>query len=78
MWVWAFASRKAALRPFSEPGGCINFMDADVLGQITGKYSANYARLAVVKDSGNLFPDNQNIKQAVGAPMLSTFHDDSG
>ncbi|TFB48147.1 hypothetical protein [Cryobacterium tagatosivorans] len=72
------ASRQAALRPFSEPGGCINFMDADVLGRITGKHGANCARLAVVMASGYLFHVNQNIKQADGPPMLSSFQDDSG
>jgi len=76
--VWALASRQAALRPFSEPGGCINFMDADVLGRMIGKYIANYARLVIVMASGYLFHVNQNIKQAVGPPTLSTFHDDSG
>lgn len=67
-----------ALRPFSEPGGYINFMDADDLGRITENYSANYARLASVKaqyDPSNLFHINQNIAPA-GAPMLSTFHED--
>ena len=76
-WVRDFWT---ALRPFSEPGGYINFMDADDLGRITDNYSANYARLATVKakyDPGNLFHINQNIKPA-GVPMLSTFHDNAG
>jgi len=67
-----------ALRPFSEPGGYINFMDADDLGRITDNYSANYSRLAELKakyDPGNLFHLNQNIKPAVG-PTLSTYHRD--
>lgn len=51
---------------------------ADVLGRITGKHSANCARLAVVMASGHLFHVNQNIKQADGPPMLSSFQDDSG
>jgi len=74
-WVRDFWT---ALRPFSEPGGYINFMDADDLGRITENYSANYAQLASVKaqyDPSNLFHINQNIAPA-GAPMLSTFHED--
>ncbi|WP_241983514.1 BBE domain-containing protein [Cryobacterium tagatosivorans] len=74
-WVRDFWT---ALRPFSEPGGYINFMDADDLGRITDNYSANYSRLAELKakyDPGNLFHINQNIKPAHG-PTLSTYHYD--
>ena len=68
-----------ALRPFSEPGGYINFMDADDLGRSTDNYSANYARLVELKakyDPGNLFHINQNIRPVVAGPTLSTYHFD--
>lgn len=74
-WVRDFWT---ALRPFSEPGGYINFMDADDLGRITDNYSANYARLVELKakyDPGNLFHINQNIRPVAG-PTLSTYHFD--
>ena len=63
-WVRDFST---ALQPHSEPGGYINFMDADDQGRIANNYGANYARLATVKamyDPENLFHVNQNIKPA--------------
>lgn len=57
----------AALRPFSEPGGYINFMDSDDQGRIADNYRGNYTRLAQIKakyDPDNLFHLNQNIKPA--------------
>jgi FAD/FMN-containing dehydrogenase len=63
-WVRDFWT---ALRPFSEPGGYINFMDADDQDRITDNYRANYARLASIKtiyDPDNIFHINQNIKPA--------------
>lgn len=54
-----------ALHPYAEPGGYINFMDADDQNRITDNYGANYSRLAAVKakyDPDNFFHINQNIK----------------
>jgi FAD/FMN-containing dehydrogenase len=58
----------AALHEYSEPGGYINFQDADDQSRIEDNYAANYARLAQVKakyDPENFFHVNQNIKPAV-------------
>jgi FAD/FMN-containing dehydrogenase len=54
----------AALQPYSDPGGYINFMDADDQSRVGTNYGANYAKLQAVKktwDPGNLFHVNQNI-----------------
>ncbi|MGO4385655.1 FAD-binding oxidoreductase [Specibacter sp. RAF43] len=61
-WVRDYWS---ALHPFAEPGGYINFMDADDQGRIRDNYQGNYARLAGVKaayDPDNVFHLNQNIR----------------
>jgi FAD/FMN-containing dehydrogenase len=53
-----------ALRPYSEPGGYINFMQDDDYGKIRDNYRQNYDRLVQVKrkyDPDNLFHINQNI-----------------
>ncbi len=63
-WVRSYA---AALRPYSSPGGYINFMDGDDQGRISENYGVNYERLVAIKgkyDPGNLFHVNQNIKPA--------------
>ncbi|MDQ4501926.1 FAD-binding oxidoreductase [Sinomonas sp. ASV322] len=55
----------SALHEYSEPGGYINFQDADDRSRIEDNYAANYARLAQVKakyDPDNFFHINQNIK----------------
>jgi UDP-N-acetylenolpyruvoylglucosamine reductase len=60
----------AALHEYSEPGGYINFQDADDQSRIEVNYAANYARLAEAKakyDPDNFFHVNQNIKPAVTA-----------
>ena len=60
-----------ALHPFAEPGGYINFMDADDQGRIAQNYGPNYERLAAVKavyDPDNVFHVNPNISPRVGAP----------
>lgn len=57
-----------ALHQYAEPGGYINFMDADDQSRIADNYQANYARLAEVKakhDPANFFHVNQNIAPAV-------------
>jgi FAD/FMN-containing dehydrogenase len=57
----------ADLHQYSEPGGYINFQDADDQSRIQDNYGANYARLARIKatyDPDNLFHINQNIKPA--------------
>jgi FAD/FMN-containing dehydrogenase len=64
-----------ALHPFAEPGGYINFMDADDQGRIAQNYGPNYERLAEVKavyDPDNVFRVNQNISPRVGAPSAGT------
>jgi FAD/FMN-containing dehydrogenase len=61
----------AALHEYSEPGGYINFQDADDQTRIEDNYAANYARLAEIKakyDPDNFFHVNQNIKPAAAAP----------
>jgi FAD/FMN-containing dehydrogenase len=53
-----------ALKPYSEPGGYINFMQDDDYGKIRDNYRENYDRLVQVKrtyDPHNLFHENQNI-----------------
>ncbi len=54
-------------RPYSEPGGYINFMDDDDGSRIKDNYKGNYDRLATIKrtyDPDNLFHLNQNIPPA--------------
>jgi FAD/FMN-containing dehydrogenase len=63
-WVRDYA---AALRPYSAPGGYINFMDGDDLPRVAENYGENYKRLREVKakyDPQNLFHVNQNIAPA--------------
>ena len=63
-WVRDYA---AALRPYSAPGGYINFMDGDDLPRVAENYGPNYQRLREVKakyDPQNLFHVNQNIAPA--------------
>jgi hypothetical protein len=60
-WAREYAE---ALRPYSAPGGYINFMDGDDLPRVAENYGANYRRLTEVKakyDPQNLFHVNQNI-----------------
>ncbi|WP_426995944.1 FAD-binding oxidoreductase [Pseudarthrobacter sp. N5] len=66
-WVRNYWS---ALHEYSEPGGYINFQDADDQSRIEDNYAANYARLAQVKakyDPDNFFHVNQNIKPSAVA-----------
>jgi FAD/FMN-containing dehydrogenase len=61
-WVRDFY---AALAPYSEEGGYVNFMGADDQARIRANYAGNYGRLVEVKrkyDPDNLFRLNQNIK----------------
>jgi FAD/FMN-containing dehydrogenase len=54
----------AAIAPYSEPGGYINFAAGDDQGRVADNFGSNYARLREVKrvyDPGNLFHLNQNI-----------------
>lgn len=63
-WVRDFA---AALRPYSAPGGYINFMDGDDQPGVAASYGPNYKRLREIKakyDPQNLFHVNQNITPA--------------
>ncbi|XAS65106.1 FAD-binding oxidoreductase [Micrococcaceae bacterium Sec5.8] len=63
-WVRDYA---AALQPYSETAGYINFMDGDDQGRVAENYGPNYARLREVKatyDPQNLFHVNQNIVPA--------------
>ncbi|MET3809695.1 hypothetical protein ABIB14_000790 [Arthrobacter sp. UYEF3] len=63
-WTREYAQ---ALRPFSAPGGYINFMDGDDLPRVAENYGPNYQRLGEVKakyDPQNLFHVNQNIVPA--------------
>ncbi len=56
-----------AIEPYSEPGGYINFMDADDGARIRDNYRGHYDTLAEIKrsyDPGNLFRLNQNIQPA--------------
>lgn len=60
----------AALHPFAEPGGYINFMDADDQHRVQDNYRGNFDRLAAVKtkyDPDNVFHLNQNIVPATPA-----------
>ena len=53
-----------ALRPYSDPGGYINFMSGDDQDRAPDNFGANYQRLREIKakyDPGNLFRMNQNI-----------------
>lgn len=55
----------AALRPYSEEGGHVNFMSEPDQGRVDVNYGENYARLVQIKsryDPGNLFQMNQNIQ----------------
>jgi FAD/FMN-containing dehydrogenase len=55
----------AAIAPYSEEGGYINFMAADDQSRIRANYRGNYDRLAAIKrtyDPDNLFHLNQNIE----------------
>jgi FAD/FMN-containing dehydrogenase len=55
----------AAIQPFSEEGGYINFMAGDDQDRVKVNYGPNYDRLVEVKrryDPDNLFHVNQNIK----------------
>ncbi|MEA5453370.1 FAD-dependent oxidoreductase [Sinomonas sp. JGH33] len=66
-WVRSYWS---ALHDYAEPGGYINFQDADDQSRIEDNYAANYARLSQVKakyDPENFFHINQNIKPAAAA-----------
>jgi FAD/FMN-containing dehydrogenase len=61
-WVRDFY---AALAPYSEEGGYVNFMGSDDQERIRANYAGNYDRLVEVKrkyDPDNLFRLNQNIK----------------
>ena len=63
-WVRDYA---AALQPYSENAGYINFMDGDDLPRVAENYGENYKRLREVKakyDPQNLFHVNQNIAPA--------------
>ena len=66
-WVRAYW---AALHEYSEPGGYLNFQDADDQSRIEDTLGSNYARLAQLKakyDPDNFFHLNQNIKPAAPA-----------
>lgn len=59
----------AALHEYSEPGGYLNFQDADDQSRIEDTLGSNYGRLAEIKakyDPDNFFHINQNIQPAVG------------
>lgn len=54
----------AAIEPFSQPGGYINFASQDDQPKVSSNYGANYDRLRAVKrayDPDNVFHLNQNI-----------------
>ncbi|MEV7635891.1 FAD-binding oxidoreductase [Pseudarthrobacter enclensis] len=56
-----------ALHEYSEPGGYLNFQDADDQVRIEDTLGSNYARLAELKakyDPDNFFHINQNIRPA--------------
>jgi hypothetical protein len=60
-WVRDYS---AAMAPYSEAGGYINFMDSDDTNRVQANYGGNFARLVETKskyDPGNLFKVNQNI-----------------
>jgi len=55
----------AAIEPYSQGGGYVNFASADDQPRVAANYGSNYARLREVKrryDPDNLFHLNQNIK----------------
>jgi FAD/FMN-containing dehydrogenase len=55
----------AAIAPYSQAGGYVNFAAADDQDKVAENYGANYARLVEVKrryDPGNVFRVNQNIR----------------
>jgi FAD/FMN-containing dehydrogenase len=57
----------AALVPYSDPGGYVNFASADDQQRVSDNYGAGYDRLAQIKrryDPDNLFHLNQNITPA--------------
>ena len=59
----------AALVPYSDPGGYVNFASADDQQRVRDNYGAGYDRLAQIKrryDPDNLFHLNQNITPATG------------
>ena len=63
-WSCAVRGYSDALKPHSEPGGYINFMDDDDSGRVSDNYGGNYGRLLDIKrkyDPDNLFRLNQNI-----------------
>lgn len=69
-WVRAYWN---ALHEYSEPGGYINFQDADDQNRIEDTLGSNYARLAELKakyDPDNFFHVNQNIKPAQAATAV--------
>ncbi len=54
-----------ALRPYSQPGGYVNFLTEEGDERIQAAYRGNHARLREVKrawDPENVFSVNQNIK----------------
>lgn len=66
-----------ALHEYSEPGGYLNFQDADDQFRIEDTLGSNYARLTEIKakyDPGNFFHVNQNISPApaTAAPATAT------
>lgn len=57
----------AALQPFSEAAGYINFLDGDDVPKVAENYGPNFRRLTEIKakyDPQNLFHVNQNIPPA--------------
>jgi FAD/FMN-containing dehydrogenase len=55
----------AAISPYSEPGGYVNFMQDDDGGRVKDNYRQNYDRLVQIKrtwDPDNLFHHNQNVQ----------------
>jgi hypothetical protein len=57
----------AALAPYSDPGGYVNFMGEEDVGATATNYGPKFARLRSIKteyDPGNLFRVNQNIPPA--------------
>lgn len=60
-WTRAY---DAALRPHTQEGGYVNFMDTDDQDRVRVNYRQNYDRLRTVKrryDPDNVFRLNQNI-----------------
>ncbi|MCX4825719.1 FAD-binding oxidoreductase [Streptomyces sp. NBC_01142] len=61
-WARAF---HGALKPYSQEGGYVNFMDQDDQDRVEINYRQNYDRLTMLKqryDPGNLFRLNHNIE----------------